>query len=164
MTPPKTMKEVQVLSGRLTTINRFIPRIADRCASFFATLKNASKFAWDDKCNKAFEELKQFLVTPHVLVSPKLNEDFFFYIAISTKEVSVVLVLYTRKMLIGAKTRYLTIKKMAYAVVCAARKLRLYFHAHTELTPSSRPAERSYSYTPPGSPTRAKALGPYKKR
>ncbi|CAN1139542.1 Transposon Ty3-I Gag-Pol polyprotein, partial [Linum perenne] len=67
MAPPKTVKEVQVLSGRLTAINQFIPRIADRCAPFFATLKNASKFAWTDKCNKAFEELKQFLITPPVL-------------------------------------------------------------------------------------------------
>ncbi|CAN1290741.1 hypothetical protein LINPERPRIM_LOCUS20833 [Linum perenne] len=69
MAPPKTVKEVQVLSGRLTAINRFIPRIADRCPPFFATLKNASKFAWNDKCNKAFEELKQFLITPPVLAS-----------------------------------------------------------------------------------------------
>ncbi|CAN1289183.1 Pol polyprotein (Fragment) [Linum perenne] len=92
MAPPKTVKEVQVLFGRLTAINRFIPRIADRCAPFFATLKNASKFAWNDKCNKAFEELKQFLITPPVLASPKINEALFLYIAISPKAVSAVLV------------------------------------------------------------------------
>ncbi|CAN1761980.1 hypothetical protein LINPERHAP1_LOCUS8148, partial [Linum perenne] len=33
-----------------------------------------------------------------------------------------------------------------------------------EVTPGSRPAANAYSYTPPGSPTRAKALAPYKKR
>ncbi|CAN1289757.1 Transposon Tf2-8 polyprotein [Linum perenne] len=141
MAPPKTVKEVQVLSGRLTAINRFILRIADRCAPFFATLKNASKFAWIDKCNKAFEELKQFLITPPVLASPKLNEALFLYIAISSKAVSAVLVrredktehlvFYTSKTLIDAETRYPAIEKMAYDVVCVARKLRPYFQAHT---------------------------------
>ncbi|CAN1346849.1 Retrovirus-related Pol polyprotein from transposon 297 [Linum perenne] len=141
MAPPKTVKEVQVLSGRLTAINRFIPRIADRCAPFFATLKNASKFAWNDKCNKAFEELKQFLITPPVLASPKLNEALFLYIAISPKAISAILVrrddktehpiFYTSKTLVDAETRYPAIEKMAYAVVCAARKLRPYFQAHT---------------------------------
>ncbi|CAN1215297.1 Gag-Pol polyprotein [Linum perenne] len=141
MAPPKTVKEVQVLSGRLTAINRFIPRIADRSAPFFATLKNASKFAWNDKCNKAFEELKQFFITPPVLASPKINEALFLYIAISPKAVSAVLVrredktehpiFYTSKTLVDAETRYPAIEKMAYAVVCAARKLRPYFQAHT---------------------------------
>ncbi|CAN1289756.1 Retrovirus-related Pol polyprotein from transposon 297 [Linum perenne] len=141
MAPPKTVKEVQVLSGRLTAINRFIPRIADRCAPFFVTLMNASKFAWNDKCNKAFEELKQFLITPPVLASPKINEALFLYIAISPKVVSAVLVrredktehpvFYTSKTLVDTETRYPAIEKMVYAVVCAARKLRPYFQAHT---------------------------------
>ncbi|CAN1293048.1 Transposon Tf2-11 polyprotein [Linum perenne] len=132
MAPPKTVKEVQVWAGRLTPINCFVQRIEDCCAPFSATLKNASKFAWDEKCNKAFEELKQFLVTPSVLASPKLHEDLFLYIAISPKAVSAVLVhrenkseypiLYTIKTLIDAEMRYPAIEKMAYRVVCAGRK------------------------------------------
>ncbi|CAN1318888.1 Pol polyprotein (Fragment) [Linum perenne] len=156
MAPPKTVKEVQVLSGRLTAINRFIPRIADRCAPFFATLKNASKFAWNEKCNKAFEELKQFLIIPLVLASPKLNEDLFFYITISSRAVSAVLVrredksehpvFYTSKTLIDAETRYPAIEKMAYAVVCAARKLRPYFQAHTIYVLTNLPIKNALRY------------------
>ncbi|CAN1242831.1 Pol polyprotein (Fragment) [Linum perenne] len=83
MTPPKTVKEVQVLAGRITTINRFIPRAADRCAPFFAMLKNVSKFTWNEKYDKAFEDLKQFLVTPPVLASPREGEELYMYIAMS---------------------------------------------------------------------------------
>ncbi|CAN1269077.1 Transposon Tf2-9 polyprotein [Linum perenne] len=75
MAPPKTVKEVQVLAGRITAINRFIPKAAERYAPFFSILKNASKFAWNEKCDKAFEELKQFLVTPPVLASPKEGDE-----------------------------------------------------------------------------------------
>ncbi|CAN1285112.1 Transposon Tf2-6 polyprotein [Linum perenne] len=153
MTPPKTVKEVQVLAGRITAINRFIPKAAERCAPFFSVLKNASKFAWSDKCDKAFEELKQFLVTPPILASPKEGDELFLYIAISPVTVSAVLVrreersdqpiFYTSKTLVDAEVRYPAIEKMAYAVVCAARKLRPYFQAHTVTVLTNLPIQNS---------------------
>ena len=57
MTSPKTVKEVQKLTGRITTLNRFVSRAADKCLPFFKTLKQA--FAWTDECEIAFQELKR---------------------------------------------------------------------------------------------------------
>ena len=42
MTSPKTVKEVQKLSRRIVTLNRFVLRVTDKCLSFFKTLNQAS--------------------------------------------------------------------------------------------------------------------------
>ena len=36
---PKTVKEVQKLTGRIATLNRFVSRATNRCLPFFKTLK-----------------------------------------------------------------------------------------------------------------------------
>jgi hypothetical protein len=56
MTPPRTVKEVQSLTGRVAALNRFVSRATDKCLPFFKTLRKA--FAWTDECQKSFEELK----------------------------------------------------------------------------------------------------------
>ena len=40
-TSPKTMKEVQKLTGRIAALNRFVSRATDKCLPFFKTLKQA---------------------------------------------------------------------------------------------------------------------------
>ena len=39
MTSPRTVKEVQKLTGRITALNRFVSRATDKCLPFFKTLK-----------------------------------------------------------------------------------------------------------------------------
>ena len=38
---PKTMKEVQSLTGKVTTLNRFVSKATDKCMPFFKVLKKA---------------------------------------------------------------------------------------------------------------------------
>ena len=52
MTSPRTVKEVQKLTGRITALNRFVSRATDKCLPFFKTLKQA--FAGTDECEDAF--------------------------------------------------------------------------------------------------------------
>ena len=52
MASPRTVKEVQKLTSRIATLNRFVSRATDKCLSFFKTLKQA--FAWTDECEEAF--------------------------------------------------------------------------------------------------------------
>ena len=52
MTSPKTVKEVQKLTGRIAALNRFVSRATDKCLPFFKTLKQA--FAWTDEYETAF--------------------------------------------------------------------------------------------------------------
>ena len=41
MTPPRTVKEVQSLTGRVAALNRFVSRATDKCLPFFKTLRKA---------------------------------------------------------------------------------------------------------------------------
>ena len=44
---PKTMKEVQSLTGKVVALNRFVSRVTDKCMPFFKVLKKA--FQWNDE-------------------------------------------------------------------------------------------------------------------
>lgn len=48
MEPPKNIKEVQSLNGRVVALNRFISRATDKCLPSFKILRKA--FEWTDKC------------------------------------------------------------------------------------------------------------------
>ena len=48
MTPPKNIKKVQSLNGRVVNLYRFISRATEKCLLFFKTLKKA--FEWIDEC------------------------------------------------------------------------------------------------------------------
>ena len=45
--PPRTVKEVQSLNGKIATLNRFVSRATDRCLPFFRTLRKS--FEWTDE-------------------------------------------------------------------------------------------------------------------
>ena len=44
MTSPKSVKDIQRLTGRVAALNRFISRSADKCLPFFKLLKNSTRF------------------------------------------------------------------------------------------------------------------------
>ena len=52
MASPRTVKEVQKLTGRIATLNKFVSRATDKCLPFFKTLKQA--FAWTNECEAVF--------------------------------------------------------------------------------------------------------------
>ena len=62
MAPPRNVKEVQSLSGKIAALNRFVLRATDKCLLFFHTLKRS--FKWTVECQQAFEELKAISL-PH---------------------------------------------------------------------------------------------------
>ena len=81
MSPPTNVKEVQCLSGRIAALNIFVSRSTDKCFPFFKLLKK--KFEWTNECTKAFESLKQYLMTPPLLSPSKIGEGLFLYLAVS---------------------------------------------------------------------------------
>ncbi|XP_028071753.1 uncharacterized protein LOC114274082 [Camellia sinensis] len=120
-------------------LNGFISRSSDRCKPFFKTLK--AKFFWDNECDRALTDLKVYLSSTPILVTPQLGEELYLYLAVSQHAMSVVLVraegtqhlpiLYVSKTLLPAELRYLPLEKLALALMMASRKLAHYFHAHT---------------------------------
>ncbi|KAL0390997.1 UNVERIFIED_CONTAM: Gag-Pol polyprotein [Sesamum calycinum] len=140
MSPPKSIREVQKLAGRLATLNRFISRSADKGLPLFKMLRGGAKFEWSKNGQEAFDELKKYLVSPHLLTKPETGETLYLYLEVSENVVSSVLVrqenrehqlvYYVIKVLQGAEPRYSQIEKLALSLVIAARKLRPYFQSH----------------------------------
>ena len=46
--PPRTVKEVQSLNGKIAALNRFVSKATDKCLPFFRILRKS--FEWMDKC------------------------------------------------------------------------------------------------------------------
>ncbi|XP_050290052.1 uncharacterized protein LOC126728233 [Quercus robur] len=151
MTSPRTVKEVQKLTGRIAALNRFVSRATDKCPPFFKTLKQA--FTWTDECEAAFQELKRYLSSPPFLSPSKEGENLYLYLAVSASAVSAALiredsnkqlpVYYVSQAFQGAESRYPKIEKIAFALIVASRKLRQYFQANPILVMTDQPIKKS---------------------
>ena len=60
--PPSNPKEVQILTGMLAALNQFISKFADRFRPFYQLLKKWKGFQWDEECDIAFRDLKDYLM------------------------------------------------------------------------------------------------------
>ena len=97
-------------------------------------------FEWTEKCAQEFQQLKEYLSHPPIMLSPKADEVLFVYIAVTPYAVSLVLiwvdggrqrpVYYVSKSLHDAEIRYLPLEKAILAVMHGTRKLPHYFQAH----------------------------------
>ena len=70
---PTTKIELQSLLGKINFIRRFISNLSERVLSFSSLLKlkNDQEFKWGDVQQKAFEEIKEYMKCPPVLVYPQ---------------------------------------------------------------------------------------------
>ena len=90
MEPPKNIKEVQSLTGRVAALNRFVSKATDKCLPFFKILRKA--FEWTNQCQKAFQDLKVYLTTAPLLSPSIPGEELYLYLAVSPHAVSSALI------------------------------------------------------------------------
>ncbi|XP_050125699.1 uncharacterized protein LOC126602934 [Malus sylvestris] len=83
MKSPTTLKEIQSLTGRAAALNHFLSRSTNRCKPFFKAIKRAQRDKWDEECEKAFQDLKNYLTPPPLLSKPEAAEDLYIYLAVS---------------------------------------------------------------------------------
>ncbi|XP_019175786.1 PREDICTED: uncharacterized protein LOC109171110 [Ipomoea nil] len=151
MEPPRSLREVQRLNGRLAALGRFLSRSAERSLPFFGVLKKNQGFEWSDECQKAFEDLKTYLMTLPPLAKPEKGEVLYLYLGISQATISSVLVrddagtqrpvYYVSRALRGAELRYSPTEKAIFAVDATAKKLGHYFQAHPVRVLTNQPLE-----------------------
>ncbi|GKV50362.1 hypothetical protein SLEP1_g57069 [Rubroshorea leprosula] len=140
MEPPRTVKDMQRLTGRVAALHRFIARSAERCLSFFKALREPKNFQWTDMCQRAFDELKRYLASAPLLSKPVEGESLYLYLGVTAEAISSVLlreenknqkpICYVSKVLHGPEQNYPLAEKAAFALVYTARKLRAYFQSH----------------------------------
>ncbi|GKV43029.1 hypothetical protein SLEP1_g50370 [Rubroshorea leprosula] len=140
MEPPKSIKDVQRLIGRVAALHRFISKSTNKCLPFFKIMRLAAqkdesgiqkKFEWNSKCQAAFDELKSYLSSPLLLTKPNDGEILYLYLGISDEAISSMLVreegkqqkpvYYTSSVLHGAEIRCSIAEKAALAQKSAIR-------------------------------------------
>ncbi|KAI5324809.1 hypothetical protein L3X38_033882 [Prunus dulcis] len=142
MTLPKTVKDIQSLTGLVAALTRFISKATDRWAPFFKALKGSKRsITWTAECDKVFSELKKYMGEASLLSTPEPGDILMIYLSVSVTAVSSVLIRprdsvehpvhYVSKALQDTEVRYQDIEKLAFALVVPARRLRPYFQAHT---------------------------------
>ena len=88
---PSSRKEVQQLTDILAALERFISWFTDRLKPFFSSLRGANRAGWNEECDRAFTQIKQYLAEPPILISPDTGETLFVYLAVSDTAVSAAL-------------------------------------------------------------------------
>jgi hypothetical protein len=80
------------LTGSLAALSYFISRLAERALPFFKLMRGSGLFTWIEEAEQAFQEMKQYLTSLPVLVTPNPGETLFLYLTATTEVISMVLV------------------------------------------------------------------------
>ncbi|XP_027359296.1 uncharacterized protein LOC113867964 [Abrus precatorius] len=100
-------------------------------------LKKEEDFRWEAEHQAVFEEIKQYLTRPPVMVPPKKGFPLKLYISTSEETIGSMLaqedengveraVYYLSRMLIGAESRYSPIEKLCLCLYFSCEKLKYY--------------------------------------
>ncbi|KAI8568356.1 hypothetical protein RHMOL_Rhmol02G0191700 [Rhododendron molle] len=141
MGPPRSKKDVRSFLGKVQFISRFIAKLTSTCEPLFRLLKKGVPFAWDDRCQKAFEAIKANLHKPPVLMLPVTGKPLILYLSVTLSSMGCMLaqeeddgveraVYYLNKKMVGPEERYTHLEKTCWALVWASKKLRHYMLAY----------------------------------
>ncbi|KAL6335026.1 hypothetical protein AAG906_025813 [Vitis piasezkii] len=137
MLEPKTKREIRGFLGRLQYISRFIARLTNICEPIFRLLRKSQPTVWDDQCQHAFERVREYLLSPPVLVPPTPGHSLLLYLSVSNVALGCMLVqlddsskeraiYYLSKRMLDYEMRYVMIECYCLALVWATRRLRHY--------------------------------------
>ena len=76
---PKNVTDVRAFLGLCNYYRKFVKDFAFIAGPLTTLLKKCVKFKWTDKCQEAFDRLKQALTSPPILVFPDFNKPFLLY-------------------------------------------------------------------------------------
>src|SRR5438477_7315009 len=133
MNTPTKLKDVQKLTGCMAALSHFVSRLGERAMPFYKLLKKQDKFQWVPEAQQAFEELKEFLTNPPVLVLPMPEEPLLLYMVATSHVVSTAIVVerqeeghiqkiqcpdyFVSEVLSESKIRYSQVQKILYVVL-----------------------------------------------
>ncbi|WJX39864.1 hypothetical protein P8452_27372 [Trifolium repens] len=137
--PPSTKKQLQSLLGKINFLRRFISNLSGKAQAFspLLRLKKDDPFKWNEEHQKAFDDIKDYLIKPPVLMPPSRNKAMKLYIAASEKTIGSMLaqeddngienaVYYLSRVLNDAETRYTAIEKLCLCLYFSCTKLKHY--------------------------------------
>ena len=142
MPPPRNLKVLQGLQGRLAYIRRFISNRHGRRRPFSNLMKKGTPFEWDDSCQKAFDSIKRILLSPPVLGAHVPGKPLLLYTAAQEHSLGALCaqensrgreksLYYLSRTLVKDELNYSPIEKMCLDLMFAIQKLKHYMQAHT---------------------------------
>ena len=134
---PRTPKQVKSFIGLCSYYRRFVENFSKITAPLRLLLKQNAKFVWTDECQKAFEELKQRLISAPILSLPDFSRPFYLTTDASQFAISYILsqkdeqgresvIAYAGRGLRGPELRYAVTEKECLAIVEGVRHFHTY--------------------------------------
>jgi ribonuclease HI len=136
MVPPTTKKELQQLIGKINFVRRFISDLSGRMEPFMelVKIKTNDEFRWGVEQQRAFEEIKEYLSRPPVLVPPQQDRPFYIYLSVGDTSIASVVVqlhdskervvFYLGRRMLDVETRYPDMEKLCLCLFFTCTKLR----------------------------------------
>lgn len=132
---PTNIRQVRSFLGTINFYGKFISNIAARRKPLNDLLKKGVKFSWTPQCERAFEDLKQCLISEPLLIRPNYKDTFVITTDASDFAIGAVLsnaqtmdqpIAFASRALKGAELRYHAIEKELLAIVWATQYFRHY--------------------------------------
>ena len=76
---PQNKKEIQVFSGKMNFLRKFIPNLAEHLREMTNMLKNDIIFKWSEDAIKSFNLVKFSLSNAPILISPDYTPYFIIF-------------------------------------------------------------------------------------
>ncbi|KAG9453125.1 hypothetical protein H6P81_006029 [Aristolochia fimbriata] len=129
-------------SGASAYIRAVHLKSGGRCQPFNHLMKKDTPAEWNESCRRAFQNIKNYLMRPLVLMAPTSGKPLLLYIAAQEKSLGALLaqnddqgkerpLYYLSRTMVGAELNYSPIEKTCLALIFAIQKLRHYLLANS---------------------------------
>ena len=88
--PPRTQKEVRSFMGRLNYIAQFISQMTAKCDPIFKMFRKHNSDKWDEKCQIAFDKVKEYLKKAPILVPLVLGRPMILYLIVHERSIGCI--------------------------------------------------------------------------
>ncbi|GAU21751.1 hypothetical protein TSUD_328760 [Trifolium subterraneum] len=143
MPAPQTEKQIRGFLGRLNYISRFISHMTATCGPIFKLLRKNQGNVWTEDFQKAFDNIKEYLIEPLILIPLVEGRPLIMYLTVLEESMGCVLgqhdesgrkehaIYYLSKKFIDCESRYSMLEKTCCALAWAVKRLRHYLINHT---------------------------------
>lgn len=131
---PKTVKQIQTFMGMCNYYRRYIEDYAGLARPLYNLCRKDEVYVWTEECQNAFDQFKERLSNPPILIFPDFTQPFILRTDCSMLSASGILsqgeipndrpIHYFSKVLNSAQTRYSTVEKELLAIILSVE----YFH------------------------------------
>lgn len=159
---PKNLKEIQSFLGLTGYYRKFINNYSKLALPLTNSLRKDENFKWSELEQNSFENLKNKLLTPPILIYPNFDREFILTTDASSYAVGAILsqkldgrdhpIAYASRKLNKAESNYSTIEKELLAIIWAIKHFRPYLYGkHFKIFTDHKPLKYLFNIKDPSS-------------